>query len=128
MAHIHPVAIYYEDTDLSGAVYHANYLRYFEVARVEWLRARGVVYRDFEAQGLALPVIEANVRYRRSASYDDLLDVTCIPALMRAASSRFEYRIHRDQELIAEGWTSHACIDRSGRPVRYPESLRELLK
>ena len=125
--HVFELPVRYGDTDQMGVVYYANYLRYFEVARGEWLRAHGLVYRDLETDGFLMPVIEANVRYRRSARYDDELDVECGPENVRAASARFQYVIRRGAEIIAEGFTGHACVDRNGRPVRFPPRLRALL-
>ncbi len=121
--------VIYGDTDQMGVVYYANYLRYFEVARNEWLRARGHDYRSFEAEGRFIPVVEVQVRYRSPARYDDLLDIYTRPIEFRNGSVRFSYALHRqsDQTLLTEGQTLHACIGRDGRPTRFPEWLLELL-
>lgn len=123
------IRVIYGDTDRMGVVYYANYLRYFEAARNEYIRARGARYRDIEREGLLLPVIEANVRYRSPARYDDLLRIEAAIVEIRRVSVRFEYRVIRpeDGELLAEGHTVHACVDREHRPVRLPEELRSLL-
>jgi acyl-CoA thioester hydrolase len=116
--------VIYGDTDQMGVVYYANYLRYFEAARNEFIRAKGLRYRDFEAVwGLLLPVIEAHVGYRQPARYDDLLDVEIALAEARRATARFDYRILRDGAVLATGHTVHACMDRSGKPRRLPAEL-----
>src|SRR5271155_5601112 len=80
------------DTDLMGIVHHANYLAYFEAGRVEWLRRRGVTYATWTERGMHLPVVEANVRYRAPARFDDVLHVETSLVQLRALSLRFAYR------------------------------------
>ena len=122
------IRVIYGDTDQMGVVYYANYLRYFEAARNEFIRAKGLRYRDFEVQhGLLLPVAEAHVSYRTPARYDDLLAVEISLAEARRASARFEYRILRDGEVVATGHTVHACVDLEGRVRRMPRELLERL-
>jgi acyl-CoA thioester hydrolase len=117
--------VIYGDTDQMGVVYYANYLRYFEAARNEFIRAKGLRYRDFEERfGLLLPVAEASVSYRSPARYDDLLTVEISLGEARRASARFEYRLLRDDgALLATGHTVHACIDRGGKLTRLPAEL-----
>src|SRR5437868_13289540 len=93
--HVEAIRVRYGDTDQMGVVYYANYLRFFEVARAEWLRAYGLVYKQIEAAGALFPVIEAHVRYRSPARYDDLVAIACWPARVGAASLRFEYVVRR---------------------------------
>jgi acyl-CoA thioester hydrolase len=123
------IRVIYGDTDQMGVVYYANYLRFFEASRNEFIRAKGSRYRDFEAEyGLVLPVVEAHVSYRQPARYDDLLTVEISLAEMRRASARFEYRILRDDgTLLATGHTVHACVDGEGRVQRMPKALLERL-
>ncbi len=119
-----PLRVLYGDTDRMGVVYYANYLRYFEAARNEFIRAKGLRYRDFEEEhGLVLPVVEAHVDYRQPARYDDLLTVEISLAEARRASARFDYRVLRDAELLATGHTRHACVDLEGRVRRMPPEL-----
>src|SRR5580704_942830 len=87
------------DTDLMGIVHHANYLAYFEMGRVEWLRRRGVTYVDWTVRGLHLPVVDAALRYRAPARFDDALVVEARLVELRAASLRFEYRLERESDL-----------------------------
>jgi acyl-CoA thioester hydrolase len=118
------IRVIYGDTDQMGVVYYANYLRFFEAGRNEYIRARGLRYRDFEARfGLRLPVAEAQVRYRAPARYDDLLTVETSLAEVKRASARFGYRIVRDGEVLATGHTVHACVDLEGRIQRMPAEL-----
>jgi acyl-CoA thioester hydrolase len=116
--------VIYGDTDQMGVVYYANYLRFFEASRNEFIRAKGLRYRDFEVEyGLRLPVVEAHVSYKQPARYDDLLAVEASLAEVRRASARFEYRLVRDGELLATGHTVHACVDLAGRVKRMPPEL-----
>src|SRR5262245_59923551 len=105
--------VIYGDIDQMGFVYYANYLRYFEMARNEFLRQAGATYRVFEeTHGLILPVVEAQVFYRRPARYDDELAIFAAVPEVRGASARFVYAIRRrtDGELLVEGHTVHACV------------------
>jgi acyl-CoA thioester hydrolase len=122
--------VIYGDTDQMGFVYYGNYLRYFEIARNEFLRLAGARYRAFEeTHGLMLPVVEAHIRYRRPARYDDELAIHAAITEVRGASARFVYEIRRvpDGEQLVEGHTVHACIDREGRVSRIPTELRAAL-
>jgi acyl-CoA thioester hydrolase len=122
------IRVIYGDTDQMGVVYYGNYLRYFEASRNEFIRAKGLRYRDFEeAFGLVLPVVEAAVQYRQPARYDDLITVEIALAEARRASARFTYRILRGEELLATGHTVHACVDRAGRVRRMPRELLDRL-
>lgn len=117
--------VIYGDTDQMGVVYYANYLRFFEASRNEFIRAKGLRYRDFEAAySLRLPVVEAHVSYREPARYDDLLTIEISLSEARRASARFEYRVLRDDgALLATGHTVHACVDLEGRVRRMPAEL-----
>jgi len=124
------VRVIYGDTDQMGMVYYGNYLRYFEIARNEFLRRAGVPYRAFEeTHGLRLPVIEATVHYRRPARYDDELAILAAVPVVTGATARFVYELRRvpDGEELASGHTVHACIDAQGKVARLPRVFRELL-
>ena len=122
------VRVRYAETDAAGAVYHANYLTYFEVARVEALRGLGVPVADFEKRGVLMPVIEARVRYLRPALLDDLLEVAVMLDRVGPASFAFAYEVTRDGLLLATGWTRMAVVEReTGRPIQLPAWVRELL-
>jgi len=122
------IRVIYGDTDQMGVVYYANYLRYFEAGRTEFLRAKGLTYRDFEErERLVLPVVEAGVSYHAPARYDDLLGVEIRLTEARRASARFGYEVRRGEERVASGFTVHACVDLAGRVRRLPKSLLERL-
>ena len=118
------IRVIYGDTDQMGFVYYANYLRFFETGRNEYLRARGVPYREVEAElGVRLPVVEAGIQYKLPARYDDLLVVETDLVQVRRASARFEYVVRRGEERLVTGHTLHACIDFDGSIQRLPASL-----
>jgi acyl-CoA thioester hydrolase len=123
------VRVIYGDTDQMGVVYYANYLRYFELARSELLRAHGKSYREMEVEGFSLPVVEATCRYLAPARYDDLLSVGVeVPAVSRVTLT-FRYQVTREgeSELLCTGSTIHACLGRSGRPARLPDWVAALV-
>ena len=122
--------VIYGDTDQMGIVYYANYLRYFELGRSEFLRAKGGSYREMEKEGLKLPVVEAVSRYKAPAYYEDMLVVRTWVAEVRRVSLRFEYAIVREGEdrILCEGSTVHACLGPDGRPMALPEALRALVE
>ena len=119
----------YAETDTMGVVYYANYLVWFEVARTDLLREAGWSYREMEADGYMLPVLEASCVYRQPARYDDEIDVKTTGTLVSAVRVKFVYDVVRpaDDVLLASGHTVHASIDRSGRPCRLPDRVRQLL-
>jgi acyl-CoA thioester hydrolase len=123
------VRVRYAETDAMGVVYYANYLLWFEVARADLLREAGWSYREMEADGYMLPVLEAHCVYRQPARYDDELDVKTTGALVSPVRVKFLYDVVRsaDDVHLATGYTVHASIDRGGRPCRLPERVRELL-
>jgi acyl-CoA thioester hydrolase len=117
----------YADTDAMGVVYYANYLAYFEVGRVEFLRAARADYRSIEQGGAVAAVTRADCRYLAPARFDDLLAIYTRAASMGRATMRFEYQIRREPDgaLLAEGYTEHACLDRRTlRPTRLPAEVR----
>ena len=116
------------DTDLMGIVHHANHLAYFEMGRVEWLRRRGVTYSEWAARGTHLPVVDTAVRYKAPARFDDLLVVETRLAELRSHSLRFEYRLLRDDALLAEGHTRLACVDATHALLRIPADVVQVLR
>jgi acyl-CoA thioester hydrolase len=128
LTHEATLRVIYGDTDQMGVVYYANYLRYFEHARNELIRAAGGSYVELEREGYGLPVVEANAKYARPARYDDLLRITVTVELKRA-SMNFSYLLRRDGEegVLCEGITRHACV-KDGKPTALPESLVRLFR
>jgi len=132
------VRVRYAETDQMGVVYYANYLVWFELGRVEVLRALGLSYHTLEVEhACVLPVVEANCRYRAPARYDDLILIEARPALLRGSVLKFAYRILRrnasDPELVllAEGETVHVVCDRDFNrkplPPQYVDALKALM-
>ncbi len=121
--------VIYGDTDQMGVVYYANYLRWFEKGRSEFLRQIGLPYASIEQQGFHFPVIEVTCRYTQAAHYDDIIRIETAVAEIGRARLTFNYRIAResDDALLAVGTTRHACVSRSGRPVRMPKALVDAL-
>lgn len=136
------IRVIYGDTDMMGVAYYGNYLRWFEAGRNELIRGRGYTYKRMEDQGLILPVAEAHVKYLKSAFYDDLLDVVTRTREIGRVRISFEYEVWRVDagaagdpgsgrrvELVATGWTEHACLAREGfKPTRLPEEVVRLLR
>lgn len=130
------IRVIYGDTDMMGVAYYGNYLRWFEAGRNELIRGRGYTYKQMEDQGLILPVTEAHVKYLRSAFYDDLLEVITGTKEIGRVRVSFYYEVWRveapasgkPRELLATGWTEHACLARDGlKPTRIPAEIARLL-
>jgi acyl-CoA thioester hydrolase len=124
LSHDIEIRVRYQETDGQGRVHHANYLTWFELGRVELLRAAGHNYRELEAAGIYLVVAEVSVRYHVPALFDDLLRLRTTTVRAKGARIEHRYEVCRGEELLAEGTTTVACIDRSGRVTRLPEWLR----
>jgi acyl-CoA thioester hydrolase len=124
------IRVRYAETDQMGVVYHANYFVWFEVGRTGLLRDAGWSYRQMEAEGVGLPVIEAHCDYRQPARYDDELEVRTRGTLVSPVRVEFTYDIVRlvDGTSLATGRTVHAALDREGRPCRLPERVRALFE
>ena len=124
------VRVRYSETDKMGVVYHANYFMWFEIGRCELLRTVGRSYKEMEAEGIELPVIEAHCKYKIPARYDDELQVMTWGKLLSPARVEFSYEIRRpsDGALNAVGTTMHAAINADGRPCRLPTYILDLLK
>jgi acyl-CoA thioester hydrolase len=124
------IRVRYAETDRMGIVYYANYFVWFEVARTDWLRDHGWSYREMEADGYALPVLEAHCTYQRPARYDDELDVSAAGVLVSPVRVRFAYEVVRvaDRLTLATGHTEHAALDHDGRPCRLPDRVRRLFR
>jgi acyl-CoA thioester hydrolase len=121
--------VIYGDTDQMGIVYYANYLRWFERGRAEFLRQIGLPYGRIEQQGFHFPVTEVTCRYANPARYDDVVQIATEIVELGRASLSFVYRVSRqaDQALLATGSTKHACIDHSGKVTRIPRILIDAL-
>ena len=111
-----------------GIVHHGNHLVYFEAGRVEWLRRRGVTYAEWAQRGMHLPVVEVGVRYRAPARFDDVVRIETRLTDLRSVSLRFDYRMLRGDQLLAEGFTKLASIDDSHALARFPDAVLAILR
>ena len=128
--HLLPVRIYYEDTDFTGFVYHANYLRYFERGRSDFLRLIGVSHKSLleREDPAAFTLTRIQVDYRRAARVDDALLVRTTCDSVKGPRLFFAQRMFRGDELIAEAQIHAACIDGAGRARRPPPGLLEAMR
>lgn len=117
------VTVRYAETDMMGIVYHANYLPWFEVARTQLLREQGFPYRQLEADGYRIPVLEVSAKYRRPAVYDDTLTIVATIREKPLLRIRIDYEVFRGEELLATGRSEHAFCDLNGRPTRPPPAF-----
>lgn len=119
----------YADTDAMQVVYNAVYLAWFEAARTEWLRDRGLPYREVSARGISLPVTDATLRFRSPARYDDLVTIRATLLESRSRSVAFGYTVHAHGRLLAEGLTRHVPVETTtGRSIRIPDWLQRCLQ
>ena len=124
-AHYFPVRVYYEDTDLSGIVYHANYLKWFERARSDLLRLLGIDQRAVQEAGEGtFAVAEVTIRYFAPAKFDDAVIVESRATELRAASCRLHQRAFRGADLLAEAHLRVGFVGADGRPRRQPDAWR----
>jgi acyl-CoA thioester hydrolase len=123
------VRVRYAETDQMGVAYHANYLIWMEVGRVDWCQAAGFTYRDMEREdGIFLAVVEANCRYRHPARYDDevIVKTWVEESSLRGVQFGYEMRRATDERLLATGFTRHLYCSSEMRPIRLPEKYRLL--
>jgi acyl-CoA thioester hydrolase len=124
-----PVRIYYEDTDFSGLVYHANYLKYFERGRSEYMRLIGIHHHELAdlPDPLAFAVSSLNLRYRQPARIDQLVWVRSRLVGVQGASFKLRQRVMREDQILTEAEVQVVCIDMKGRPRRLPPHLQSAI-
>jgi acyl-CoA thioester hydrolase len=124
------IRVEYHHTDQMGIVHHSNYIKFFEVARTEWLRAMGITYAEMERRGVMMPIVDVAVKYRNPALYDELISVTAFVDEAPMARMTFRYEVRgEDGREIASGSTTLGFIDsQTRRPVRAPQWLLEVIK
>lgn len=120
--------VYYEDTDFSGAVYHARYLHFMERGRTEFIRCKGLIQsqsykQNMPEESVAFVVGKISIDYLKSARMDDVLTIITEPTFAKGARMILEQSIYRDKELLTKADVTVACINGNGRPRRLPESL-----
>jgi acyl-CoA thioester hydrolase len=106
-----------------GVAHHSSYLLWFELARTGLLREAGHAYRDLEANGIRLPVLEYGCKFLKSADYDDTLRIETRIKDLRSRTVIFLYTVFRGDELLAEGFTYHVCVDDKFKTRRFPEDV-----
>lgn len=128
LQHRMELRVRYSETDQMGTFYNSRALEWFEVARTECMRAVGPTYAEMERRGVLLPLVEAGLKFKGRARYDDRLQIDTRVTLAGRATVRFEHTIVRadDGAAVASGFTLHAITDTSGRPIRPPLWLTAL--
>lgn len=111
-----------------GVAHHSSYLLWFEIARTGLLREAGHAYRDLESDGVRLPVLEYGCKFLKSADYDDALRIETRVRDLRSRTITFEYIVYRGEEMLAEGFTHHVCVDGNHKPRRLPDPVREAIE
>jgi acyl-CoA thioester hydrolase len=129
LSHKTTIRVIYGDTDTMGIVYHANYLRWFEIGRTELFRHMGLPYSEIESRGLMLPVSEVTCKYHTPAKYDDVLVIEATLNTAFRAGMQFDYAITSEDGTVVHttGFTRHAFINGKGKVVRPPDFIRELV-
>jgi len=128
VTHSHPIRVYYEDTDLAGIVYYANYLRFIERARTEWVRALGVdQVRLRREEGIVFAVRRIEADYLKPAKFDDMLTVITRPATATGARIVLEQDVIRDGERLFAAFVTLVCLTDAGALARIPAEIRQRL-
>ena len=124
------IRVEYHHTDQMGIVHHSNYIKFFEVARTEWLRAAGLTYAEMERRGVMMPIVDVQIRYRQPSYYDEMLSIMTYVDELPMARMTFRYEIRgEDGRDVASGTTTLGFIDSvTRRPQRAPEWLMEVLR
>lgn len=125
--HTLPIRVYYEDTDLAGVVYYANYLRFIERGRSEALRALGIDQLAMKADGLVFVVRRANIDYLSPARFDDLLEVRTTTSWVKRASAMMWQEVWRGDVRLLTAEITVACMSEKGRPAAFPTEVRAKL-
>lgn len=104
----------YQETDQMGIVHHSVYYVWFEMGRTEWMRERGMTYRECEEKGWLLPLVESGCQYLSSATYDDMVELVTVMSPEQGIKFRFEYTVRKLPEgtVLAKGFTRHVCTNR----------------
>ncbi len=124
--HRFPIRVYYEDTDMAGIVYYANYLRYIERARSDWVREIGIDQLEMKAEGVVFAVRHLTADYISTAHFDEKLEVRTRLSALRPARMVMVQEVYRKDELIFRADVTLVCIGSGGKPVRLPAKLRSL--
>lgn len=123
-----PLRVRYAETDMMGIVYYGAYAVYLEVARNEYMREKGLPYRDLEEMGYRLVVSEIEIKYYNPAVYDDLLTVRTSVTNIQSRSVTFTYEILKEKVTVVRGKTRHICLNTERKPTRLPPPLVDIFK
>jgi acyl-CoA thioester hydrolase len=118
-----PIRVRYTEVDSQGFLHHSRFLQYFEMGRIELLRAAGFSYRDMEEQGVLFVVVKAEIRYKAPARFDEELSLTTRVTKQTHVRYDHAYELKRADTLLAEGSTTIACVGRDGQLRQIPEAL-----
>ncbi|UUV21475.1 acyl-CoA thioesterase [Paenimyroides aestuarii] len=123
------IRVRYAETDQMGVVYHGNYAQYFEMGRVEWLRNKGISYKELEKSGVMLPVVSLSMNYKKPAFYDDDLTVVTKMVFIGGVKIEFTYEIYnQNHDLLTTAHTVLVFVDmQTKRPIAVPDFLMELV-
>lgn len=124
------VRVRYSETDQMGVVYHGNYVPYFEIGRVEWLKNQGISYKEMEESGIALPIVSMTINYKKSARYDELLTVHTNFKSQTSVKIEFECEIYNEaKELLTTASFLLVFISlKTGRPIAPPDYILDIVK
>ena len=127
--HTHQLRVRYSESDRMGTFYNSRLLEWMEVGRSELIRATGTTYAEWEERGVMAPIVEANLKFKGRAGYDDLLEIETVCRREGRARLRFESKLvlAATGRPVAEGHTIHALTDPTGKPIRIPEWIDDLL-
>ena len=123
------IRVRYGETDQMGVVYHGNYALYLEMGRIEWLRNMGISYKSMEENGVMLPVVSLSINYKKSAVYDDLINVKTQLKKMPSVKIEFEYEItNQHGELLTTAETTLVFLDKNTlRPIKAPQYILDAI-
>ncbi len=127
MGHSFSLRVYYEDTDMAGIVYYANYLKFIERARSEWVRTLGLDQGRLRDEGLVFAVRRVVADYLKPARFDDILTVDTQMLAATSARSELRQEVRRDDDLLFTALVTLVCLGPDGRPARLPQALRLML-
>jgi len=120
--------VIYGDTDCGKVMYYGNYFRLFEIGRTELIRSVGLSYKEIEEKdGIILPVVEAFIKYKSPAKYDDLLTIKTFLKELKPYKVVFEYKIFKNDTLLTEGYTVHVPINKEGKIIKFPKNIYNIL-
>jgi len=126
MPHTINVKIYYEDTDAGGIVYHANYLRYLERARTEFLKEKGIDVAEYHRKGVFFAVVHVDIYFKSPAQLGDIITITTEVAELKNASINVKNQIFKEDKLLVEAFITFACLNSNYRPMRLPDAFLKL--